>query len=247
MIAPPGRVPSPRGVASPGLAASARRADSPGCAALQERAASHGWTAPPAWAAVRHSTGLALLCFLAACASGPATQAPAVSGRAAPAPRAAPLDASYDWHGLVFMPFGSLLKDSPRPLHEVLLFHDDAHAGATPGKDCYTVDGKPPRLVGHDTQDFLLCFSHDRLDRIEASVALKAGEGPAVLARACASWLKSPAPPSGGICEGQEGEVTFSAHLGGEPAAVFAAPGGSPADILSVTLTSTAERGGAPE
>jgi hypothetical protein len=135
---------------------------------------------------------------------------------------AAPLDASYDWHGLVLMPFGTLLKSSPMALHEVLLFHDESHATSSElGKDCYSVDGKPPRLVDHDTEEFLLCFSHDRLDRIEASVLMKAGEGPGVLARACSLWLKNPAPPSGGnSCEGRDGDVAFSAHLGRDASAV---------------------------
>ena len=38
-----------------------------------------------------------------------------------------PVDASYDWHGLLIAPFGSVLKDIPLTLHEVLLFRDEAH------------------------------------------------------------------------------------------------------------------------
>ena len=169
----------------------------------------------------RNGTCLLALCVLAACAGQHSSKTPAANGSAATAPAAAPLDASYDWHGLVLMPFGTLLKSSPMALHEVLLFQDESHTTSSElGKDCYSVDGKPPRLVDHDTQEFLLCFSHDRLDRIEASVLLKAGEGPAVLARACSLWLKNTAPPSGGnSCEGHDGDVAFGAHLGRDASA----------------------------
>jgi hypothetical protein len=212
--------------------------------------------------------GLLALCVLAACAGQHSTKTPAATGQAATAP--APLDASYDWHGLVLMPFGTLLKSSPLALHEVLLFHDDSHASSSElGKDCYTVDGRPPRLAGHETEEFLLCFSHDRLDRIEASVPMKPGEGPGVLARACSLWLKnSSLPAAGNSCEGHDGDVTFGAHLGpmsrdasadaaagtgtGSAAGAGSAAGsaaGSEADfqaqpsILSLVLSQTADRG----
>jgi hypothetical protein len=220
--------------------------------------------------ALRNAVGLLALCVLAACAGQHSRKTPAATGQAASAPAAAPLDASYDWHGLVLMPFGTLLKSSPLALHEVLLFHDDSHATSSElGKDCYTVDGKPPRLAGHATDEFLLCFSHDRLDRIEASVPMKAGEGPGVLARACSLWLKHSAPPAGGTsCEGRDGDVAFSAHLGqvsGDasadaaagtgtgPAAGAGSVAGSAAatvvdfqtepSILSLVLSQTADRG----
>jgi hypothetical protein len=114
-------------------------------------------------------------------------------------------------------------------------------------------------LVDHDTQEFLLCFSHDRLDRIEASVLMKAGEGPGVLAHACSLWLKNSAPSSGGnSCEGRDGDVAFSAHLGRDASADAtgtASAAGSGVDfqmqpsILSLVLTQTADRGvsSAPE
>lgn len=213
--------------------------------------------------ALRNAVALLALCVLAACAGQHSSKTPAATDQAATAPAAAPLDASYDWHRLVLMPFGTLLKSSPMALHEVLLFHDDSHATTSElGKDCYTVDGKPPRLVDHETNEFLLCFSHDRLDRIEASVSMKAGEGPGVLARACSLWLKNSAPPAGGNgCEGREGDVAFSAHLtrASSEANADAAAGtragsvaGTVADfqtqpsILSLVLSQTAERGVSP-
>jgi hypothetical protein len=170
------------------------------------------WHVPAAW---RSGMALAAVCVLAACVAGPAVKSPPANEQPPSSPVATPLDASYDWRGLVVIPFGTLLKSSPIALHEVLLFHDDAHANSPElGKDCYTVDGKPPRFVDHEPEEFLLCFSHDRLDRIEASVSMKAGEGPAELARACALWLKnSPAALSRDSCEGHDGEVVFNAHL----------------------------------
>jgi hypothetical protein len=213
--------------------------------------------------ALRKGVALLALCVLGACAGQHSSTTPAAPGQAATAPAPAPLDASYDWHGLLLMPFGTLLKSSPLALHEVLLFHDDSHGNSSElGKDCYTVDGRPPRLVNHETEEFLLCFSHDRLDRIEASVPMKAGEGPGVLARACSLWLKAPPPAGGNGCEGRDGEVTFSAHLARDASAAAAAGSetgsgagaGSVAasaaldfqtqpSILSLVLSQTADRG----
>ncbi len=147
-----------------------------------------------------------------------------------PVPSAGVTDPSYDWHVLVLAPFGMLLKDSPIPLHEVLLFPDQAHgtdaAAANGGnradvesKDCFTIDRAPPRFVGQQPDQYLLCFDHDRLNRIEASVRLPAGEAPQVFARACALWLKStlPAAGSGNACEGRDGGISFSGHLSAVP------------------------------
>ena len=47
--------------------------------------------------------------------------------RAPPAPDTRPpVDATYDWHDLLIVPFGVTLKDIPLTLHEVLLFRDQA-------------------------------------------------------------------------------------------------------------------------
>ncbi|MDB6083545.1 MAG: hypothetical protein JWN43_1426 [Gammaproteobacteria bacterium] len=157
------------------------------------------------------------LLMLAACAASP----PARDSQLERAPAdGAVTDASYDWHGLVLAPFGTLLKDSPVGLHEVLLFHDESHgAGEPDGKDCYSVDGASPRFVGRQTVEYLLCFDHDRLNRIEASVHLPAAEAAQVFARACALWLKKSAPvaAAGDACEGHDGAIGFSAHLDPEP------------------------------
>ena len=140
-------------------------------------------------------------------------------------PHAPAADASYDWHGLILAPFGTLLKDSPLALHEVLLFHDAAQgAGGNEDGDCYAIDGAPPPVfAGRRSDDYMMCFDHDRLQRIEASVRLPADGAAAVFAAACAQWLNGSAPEARAItttdhCDGQEGATGFSARLGADPA-----------------------------
>ncbi len=156
--------------------------------------------------------------LLAACAASPATRPPP-GARDAPSPPGAPApDASYDWHALEGAPFGRPLKDSGIPMHEVLMFHDADVAGVPGFNDCYSVDGAPPRFLGTLPDEYLLCFEHDRLARIEASVLLPSGEAAQTFARACALWLKVAAPPAGAVlCEGREAAVAFSARLAGRP------------------------------
>jgi hypothetical protein len=151
-------------------------------------------------------------------------------------------DATYDWHVLVTVPFGTLLKESPIPLHEVLLFHEAAPADAD-NKDCYAIDRSAPRFVGQQPEQYLLCFDHDHLNRIEAGVRLAAEDAPRVFAKACALWLKnavagpavSPAPaPAGTVCEGVDGSTSFSARLVMVP--------GEPSGNLVMILTHAAPR-----
>ena len=148
------------------------------------------------------------------------------------------MDASYDWHVLLIAPFGSVLKDIPAPLHEVLLFRDEARgAAAADDSECYAPDQTAPQFVGHTPDEFLLCFRQDRLTRIQASVRLDPAQAPEVFAAACAGWLQravasaAPAPPAPSAapapsavpapaidsCEGREGATRFSARLGLEP------------------------------
>jgi hypothetical protein len=145
-------------------------------------------------------------------------------------------DASYDWHGLLVAPFGTLLKESPIALHEVLLFHDEPHGGAEAGKDCYAIDGAPPRLVGRQPDEYLLCFDHDRLNRIDATVRLAADDAAQVFARACALWLKNSAPPPEirNTCEGRDDGIAWSARLENVP--------GDATVPLVLTLSNAADR-----
>jgi hypothetical protein len=195
----------------------------------------------------RFTLGAAGLLALAACASTPPTnghtQANPPASAPAPAQDGTVADASYDWHGLLLAPFGTRLKASPIPLHEVLLFHDESQsaAGADNGaaggdpKDCYTVDGAPPRFVGHKPEEYFLCFRHDRLNRIDASVRLAAAQAEQTFVRACAIWLKEATPTAGisSVCEGRDGGIAFSARLGDIP--------GETEARLSMTLSNVAE------
>jgi hypothetical protein len=153
-----------------------------------------------------------------------------VAGCAAskPKPTIAPpppaLDASYDWHVLLLAPFGSVLKDIPLTLHEVLLFRDEA-ASAAPADDpeCYAVNGTGPRFIARTPSEYLLCFKHDRLSRIEATVRLPQNEAARIFADACGLWMKTAQAPnaiaseSAQVCEGSDGSVVFVAHLESMP------------------------------
>jgi hypothetical protein len=158
-----------------------------------------------------------------------------------------PVDASYDWHGLLVAPFGSVLKDIPLTLHEVLLFRDDAHgSAAVDDAECYAADTPAPRFLGRTPDEYLLCFKQDHLARIQSSVRLAAAEAPEVFATACTGWLKNhaaaeptasepaaaepPAAQAGGVCKGRDGAIRFSAHTGEES--------DSAETILSITLDS---------
>jgi hypothetical protein len=143
------------------------------------------------------------------------------------------MDASYDWHVLVIAPFGSVLKDIPVTLHEVLLFRDEERAAAAADDaECYAPDEAAPTFVGRVPDEYLLCFKQDRLMRIQASVRLTTAQAPEVFAAACAGWLQraagaaapaqsatpaQSAAPTPDSCEGREGATRFSARLGVEP------------------------------
>jgi hypothetical protein len=134
------------------------------------------------------------------------------------------LDASYDWHVLLAAPFGSVLKDVPLALHEVLLFRDETHGAAAEDggqagngpAECYAADAPGPRFFARTPDEFLLCFKNDRLFRIQARVQVTAAARSARFAAACADWLKSAS--AGGVetaesCEGRQDSVHFSGRL----------------------------------
>jgi len=153
----------------------------------------------------------AAVLLLAACAaSAPKPAAP-------PPPAPAPLDASYNWHVLLVVPFGSVLKDVPLTLHEVLLFRDEASRTAPADElECYAVDGDRPRFIARSPSPYLLCFRHERLARIEATVRLPAEEAEKIFADACGLWLKKPVG-LGEECAGSEDGIAFAGHFANEP------------------------------
>jgi hypothetical protein len=178
--------------------------------------------------------GAAMIC---GCASTPG---PAPAGGPAHAPAAAapqPPAAFYDWRGLIPAPFGTLLKDMPIALTEVLVFHDPAAAGehGNDDGDCYTTQGiSPPPFLGRRRDGYLLCFEHDHLSRIQASVSIPASDAPTLFAAACRQWQRGPggAADSEPSCTGRDGTTNFDARLGaGEP------PQAADAAAMVLTLT----------
>jgi len=133
---------------------------------------------------------------------------------AAPLPTPPPLDASYDWHVLVVAPFGSVLKDIPLTVHEVLLFRDQAPGeGAADDSECYALNGTAPRFMDRSPSLYLLCFKHGRLARIEASVRLPEKDAGQIFADACALWTKDTRPPNTEGCKGSDGGTAFAARI----------------------------------
>jgi hypothetical protein len=171
----------------------------------------------------RWAVPAAAVWMLAACAASKLKIAPP------PAPPP-PLDASYDWHVLLVAPFGSVLKDIPLALHEVLVFRDEAHS-ASPADDpeCYAANGAAPRFMTRSPSSYLLCFNHGRLSRIEATVRLPENESAQIVADACAMWTKNAQAPSAAgsgsaaasdgadACAGADGGVAFAARLEDAP------------------------------
>jgi hypothetical protein len=125
---------------------------------------------------------------MSGCASSPGPPPPG----AAPPAAAESRTAAYDWRALVLVPFGTLFKDMPLALTEVLTFHDSAEPRrANEDQDCYTTQGvAPPNLLGYRPDEYLLCFDHDRLSRIHASASVPAADAASLLAAACAEWQR---------------------------------------------------------
>jgi hypothetical protein len=167
----------------------------------------------------------AAVLLLCACAAAPKPVA------ALPPPKPLPLDASYDWHVLLPAPFGSGLKDIPLALHEVLQFHDEAPgAPVAEEAECYASDATPPRFIVRVPEEYLLCFKHDRLSRVQATVRLPRSVAAKIFADACGLWMNNAVaewaanlPPGNAVCDGADGPVRLSGRLEGEADAPEAA------------------------
>jgi hypothetical protein len=159
--------------------------------------------------------------MLAACAAAP----PKPTTVLTPTPPA--LDPSYDWHVLLAAPLGSVLKDTPLALHEVLLFRDEVKRGEADEGDCYAIDGTAPSFVASVPDEYLLCFKHDRLARIEATVRVPQDQAAQIFADACGLWFRNAALPppviaaatesSPAVCTGHEASAEFSGRLEVDP------------------------------
>ena len=98
-------------------------------------------------------------------------------------------------------------------LHEVLVFRDQAHGlAARDEPECYAVESEVPRFIARAPSEYLVCFTHDRLSRIEATVRLAQRESAQIFAAACGLWSNS-TPVEGRTCDGAEGTISFAAHL----------------------------------
>jgi hypothetical protein len=173
--------------------------------------------------AVRNPRGdtlpMVMMLALSACASAPNSPPPPVPVAAAPV-----LDASYDWHGLLLLPFGTVLKEVPFTLHEVLLFRDASHAAQGDDAECYAMEQAAPRFLARTPSTYLLCFRHDRLARVEATVNLPQDEAARIFSDACELWTRAGTPAASGEASG----------------AAMAAAATAPAATASTATASTA-------
>lgn len=160
------------------------------------------------WRAQARAAWFVMACACVACACAAAPRA-AVPDSAPPISRPA-----YDWQPLILAPFGTRLADM-EPMHEVLLFDDRQHVpGPAEAADCHAPDGPLPQYAGRSPDEFLLCFRHDRLRRLEVTVHLEAAEAAEAFARACAaSGAAAGGSPAAGVCEGRIPGIAWNAHL----------------------------------
>ena len=184
-------------------------------------------------------TALGAAALAAACAS---TQAPpSRPPGAAPAPTPAPAQqAGSDWHALLVLPFGTLLNEVPFALDEVIVFEDSQAAAGDredikrEERDCYVPRGLAlPAFLGRQPREYRLCFSSDRLHRIDATVDMPASGAREEFAAACAGWQgrQTGAPEPAG-CEGRADATTFRARLvtdGPQASISISLTGGAPA------------------
>jgi hypothetical protein len=158
--------------------------------------------------------------LLAACASAP-------KNPPAPAPAATPaaplLDASYDWHGLLLLPFGSVLKDAPFTLHEVLMFRDAAHAAQGEDAECYAMERAAPPFLKRTPSEYLLCFKHDHLARVEATVNLPPEEAAQIFSDACGLWQRNSGRGQTAVAPAAAGAAASGEAAGAQVAANSAA------------------------
>jgi hypothetical protein len=167
------------------------------------------------WRANRCGAGslAALLCLAAAtaCTSGPppatAPTAPTASSVRVP-----------DWLEIPVAPLGSALAALYPELHEVLYFQGPRSAAEQPGSvepqpaaDCYRANGSSPRVLSHLTDDYVLCFVHDRLTRVEAVLELPVDAARSLAQQLCDAWLPGSldATRSEYDCGGRRGDAAF--------------------------------------
>jgi hypothetical protein len=184
---------------------------------------------------------LGAIALLGGCASpSKPTSQPAAAPPAIPA-------VSYDWHPLLIAPLGTWFRDMPVPLSEVLQFHEAGESGRA--EECFKPkDTSPPAFLGRAPDDYLLCFTKDRLSRVEAAVHLSSDQAAALFAAACADWQKNgqPGASSADSCSGRADDVEFSGKLvdaveaRADPGTSEAPPPAVSAPTVSVSLVRVA-------
>jgi hypothetical protein len=168
----------------------------------------------------------AWVCTACVCGCASAPHPASSAGPSGPPPAPASAGPVYDWRPLIVVPFGTLLKDMPLALNEVLLFRDaavPAPSGApniSESGDCFSMDGaSPPQFLARRPDSYLLCFEHDRLQHVETSVHLAATEAEPLLGALCAQWLgraqDTARTPDG--CAGREGAVEWRVRIARGP------------------------------
>jgi hypothetical protein len=146
-------------------------------------------------------------------------------------------DPSSDWRRFAVAPFGSLLQDVHVPVHEVLMFGEQAKL------ECYALDAPAGSIFGRAVESYLLCYSRGRLDRVELSFSVPEAGAEAEFSRYCDDWLTGTvavSPRTSVSCGGAAAQgLSFSASLGGS---ADAAPDGTAAVALSIVVSETAQR-----
>jgi hypothetical protein len=157
-----------------------------------------------------------------AVAPGSRAAAPVSTGAVSAPAAASTATVSHDFNALVPAPFGTAFQDMPVALTEVLVFHPPGAERTGEDADCFRPD-RAVSFLGRVPTEHLLCFDHDRLRRVQASVALPAADAATVFAAACADWRRGDAASTQGpdACAGHQADVAFSARReeGADPAA----------------------------
>lgn len=200
---------------------------------------------------------LPVLLMLTACAGSSPDKIPATRPEAAAA----------DWRDLLVAPFGSARKDIHRAMHETFLF--DAVPGASmtsadnkspepagveassnlaaTDEECFSLSRDLPQMFRIAPDSYVLCFYHDHLVRVEASLPVASLKVASVWEEICSRVAKLNPETLAEIshtCEGRHASVIFraawpDASLPNDASAPNAMPPSSAAPqimLLSVTL-----------
>jgi len=172
-------------------------------------------------------TAIFCACLSCACTVAPPPAAPTTPAalRTAPPAPVRTLPAEDDWRSLLPVALGSPVAQVPFALKEVLLFQGDVHTGDVRTREpraaeaeepeCYSAAERQFRLRGVPADDYVLCFSHDRLFRAEAVLRLAKDFALDTFPRWCEEWLAglADAERSAERCAGRENDALFEATL----------------------------------